>query len=151
MRKPFLQVTYQDGQPEIAYLSLSRKSGEKSVESERVEPEMVLDFNAEGKLIGIEILDPHEVSFEAINDVLQKTRSLTPERKNPRAYRGRLVARKLPVPHKVADRDLKLSPHKHDLIAFSLALFRCIHFGHFLLPLTPMASLFRPARKRSNL
>ena len=72
MRKPFLQVTYQDGQPEIAYLSLSRKSGEKSVESERVEPEMVLDFNSEGKLVGIEILDPHEVSLEAINGILQK-------------------------------------------------------------------------------
>lgn len=72
MRKPFLQVTYQDGQPEIAYLSLSRKSGEKSVESERVEPEMVLDFNADGDLVGIEILDPHEVSLEAINQILQK-------------------------------------------------------------------------------
>ena len=72
MRKPFLKVTYQDGQPEIAYLSLPRQPGEKSAESERVEPEMVLDFNADGKLIGIEILDPHEVTLEAINDILQK-------------------------------------------------------------------------------
>ncbi len=45
MRKPILQVTYQDGQPEIAYLSLPRQPGEKSADSERVEPEMVLDFN----------------------------------------------------------------------------------------------------------
>ncbi|MGH9318767.1 MAG: DUF2283 domain-containing protein [Vicinamibacteria bacterium] len=72
MRKPFLQVTYQDGQAEIAYLSLSRKPGEKCVESERVDPEMVLDFNAEGNLIGVEILDPHEVNLEAINEVLER-------------------------------------------------------------------------------
>ena len=72
MRKPILQVTYQDGQPEIAYLSLPRQPGDKSADSERVEPEMVLDFNAEGTLIGIEILDPQVVSVEVINDILQK-------------------------------------------------------------------------------
>ena len=72
MRKPFLKVTYQDGQPETAYLSLPRQPGEKSADSERVEPEMVLDFNADGKLIGIEILDPQEVSVEAINGILSK-------------------------------------------------------------------------------
>ena len=72
MSKAFLQVTYQDGKAEIAYLSLSHKPGEKSVESERVEPEMVLDFNAEGELIGLEILDPHEVSHHAINEVLER-------------------------------------------------------------------------------
>ncbi len=33
---------------------------------------MVLDFNGDGRLIGIEILDPHEVNLEAINDILQK-------------------------------------------------------------------------------
>jgi uncharacterized protein YuzE len=72
MRKPFLKVTYQEGQPEIAYLSLPRRSGDKAAESKRVEPEMVLDFNADGQLIGIEILDPHEVRLEAINDILQQ-------------------------------------------------------------------------------
>ncbi len=75
MRKPILQVTYQDGQPEIAYLSLPRQPGEKSADSERVEPEMVLDFNAEGTLIGIEILDPHEVSVEIITTSSRNTDS----------------------------------------------------------------------------
>jgi len=72
MSKPFLQITYEDGQAEIAYLSLSRRPGEVSVESERVEPEMVLDFNAEGELIGIEILDPRAVTIEEINDILKR-------------------------------------------------------------------------------
>jgi uncharacterized protein YuzE len=72
MSKPFLQVTYEDGQAEIAYLSLSRRPGEECVESERVEPEMVLDFNAKGELIGIEILDPQAVTIEEINHVLKR-------------------------------------------------------------------------------
>ncbi len=72
MKRPFLQVTYRDGQPEVAYLSLPRKPGEKGVESERVEPEMVLDFNKDGKLIGIEIIDPQEVTLQAINEVLER-------------------------------------------------------------------------------
>lgn len=72
MRKPILRVTYQDGRPEIAYLFLPREPGEKSADSERIEPEMVLDFNANGKLIGIEILDPNEVTMDAINEVVRK-------------------------------------------------------------------------------
>jgi len=72
MREPNLQVTYVRGRPEVAYLRLPRKPGEKSVESERVEPEMVLDFNKEGKLIGIEIIDPERVTLEAINEILKK-------------------------------------------------------------------------------
>ncbi len=72
MKEPQLQVTYRRGQAEAAYLHLPRRPGEKSFESERVEPEMVLDFNQEGKLIGIELVDPEYVTLEAINDVLQK-------------------------------------------------------------------------------
>ena len=72
MREPNLQVTYVRGRPEAAYLRLPRKPGEKSVESERVEPEMVLDFNEKGKLIGIEIIDPKWVTLGAINEILKK-------------------------------------------------------------------------------
>ena len=52
MKEPYLQVTYRRGRPYIAYLYLPRKKGEKSYETELVEPGMVLDFNREGKLIG---------------------------------------------------------------------------------------------------
>jgi len=72
MRKPRLHVTYDEGRAEVAYLRLARKPGDKAVESERVEPEMVLDFNKEGKLIGIEIVDPEHVTLEAINKILHK-------------------------------------------------------------------------------
>ena len=72
MKEPHLQVTYLRGKAEIAYLYLPRHHGEKAHRSERVEPEMVLDFNQAGVLIGIELLDPERVSIEAINDVLKK-------------------------------------------------------------------------------
>ncbi len=72
MREPKLEVTFVRGRPEVAYLRLPRKPGERSVESERVEPEMVLDFNAEGQLIGIEMVDPARVTLDAINEILRK-------------------------------------------------------------------------------
>ena len=39
MRPLYLRVTYVGGRSEVAYLRLPRERGEKSVESERVEPE----------------------------------------------------------------------------------------------------------------
>lgn len=72
MREPHLQVTYRRGKAEIAYLSLPRRPGEKVDRSERVEPEMVLDYNQDGALIGIELVDPGYVTAEAINEVLGK-------------------------------------------------------------------------------
>ena len=72
MKEPQLQVTYRRGKAEIAYLCLPRRHGEKVHQSERVEPEMVLDFNKDGALIGIELVDPQYVSVESINEVLEK-------------------------------------------------------------------------------
>ena len=72
MKPPYLQVTYVRGRGEVAYLRLPRTRGEKSSESERVEPQMVLDFNHEGNLIGIELLAPERVTLEAVNGVLEE-------------------------------------------------------------------------------
>ena len=72
MKPPYLQVTYVRGRPEVAYLRLPRERGAKSVESERAEPQMVLDFNSEGHLIGIELLAPGMVTLEAVNGVLKE-------------------------------------------------------------------------------
>lgn len=72
MKEPHLQVTYRRGKAEIAYLYLPRQHGEKVHQSERIEPEMVLDFNQAGGLIGIELVDPQYVSVDAINEVLEK-------------------------------------------------------------------------------
>jgi len=67
-----LEVTYEDGRPWVAYLYLPRQKNEKTDHSVEVEPDMVLDINKDGKLIGIELLAPQLVTLEAINAVLEQ-------------------------------------------------------------------------------
>ena len=72
MRDIFLEVTYRHGNPWTAYLYLPRKRGDKSQRCVEVEPDMVLDINTDGKLIGIELAAPELVTLEAINGVLEQ-------------------------------------------------------------------------------
>ncbi len=67
-----LEVTYEDGRPWVAYLYLPREKNEKSDHCVEVEPDMVLDINKNGKLIGIELLAPQLVTLESINSVLEE-------------------------------------------------------------------------------
>ncbi len=71
MKRIHLEVTYEDGRPWVAYLYL-RKKNEKSACCREVEPDMVLDINKEGKLIGIELMAPQLVNLDAINKVLEE-------------------------------------------------------------------------------
>jgi len=64
-----LEISYRDGRPRLGYLYLSDPS-EKSEHSRRISPELVIDINKDGELIGIEMLDPENTTVEAINDVL---------------------------------------------------------------------------------
>jgi uncharacterized protein YuzE len=66
-----LEISYRNGRPRLGYLYLSDPS-EKSEHSRRVSPEMVIDMNKDGKLIGIEFLDPRRVTLEAINNILRE-------------------------------------------------------------------------------
>ena len=70
MTDVYLEVTYQDGHPWVAYLYLPRKKIEKSDHCREVEPDMVLDINKKGRLIGIELLAPEFVTLEAVNGIL---------------------------------------------------------------------------------
>ena len=71
MKDIYLEVTYRHGNPWVAYLYLPRNEGDKSDRCVEVEPDMVLDINAEGKLIGIELVTPELVTLEGINGVLE--------------------------------------------------------------------------------
>jgi len=70
MTDVYLEVTYRDGRAWVAYLYLPRKNDEKSDHCRKMEPDMVLDINREGKLIGIEMLAPQLVTLEGINTIL---------------------------------------------------------------------------------
>lgn len=67
----YLEVTYRHGKPFAAYLHFSRRPGEKSYRSKRVEPGLVIDFNRNGKPLGIEITAPSVVTLRALNRVLR--------------------------------------------------------------------------------
>ena len=66
-----MKVEY-DQQADAMYMRLS---GRKVIESEEVRPGVVLDFDAQGQLLGIEMLDvskrtdnPREMAMELIDD-----------------------------------------------------------------------------------
>jgi uncharacterized protein YuzE len=59
----------------VAYLYLPREKNEKSDHCVEVEPDMVLDINKDGKLIGIELLAPQLVTLDAITTFSSSTAS----------------------------------------------------------------------------
>jgi uncharacterized protein YuzE len=71
MNAPYLEVTYRRGRPFAGYLYLPRKPGDRSCRTKQVEPGMVIDFNQDGKPIGIEMTAPALVTEAALNQVLR--------------------------------------------------------------------------------
>jgi hypothetical protein len=71
MTERSLQVTYRKGRPFAAYLHLSHQTGEKSA---RTVPSpdglLVVDYDASGRPIGVEITAPTAVSLERLNHAL---------------------------------------------------------------------------------
>jgi len=72
MKHAYLEVTYRKGRPIAAYYYLPRKSGDKSVRTERADGGLIVDFAAGGRPIGIEITRPANVDLAQINQVLSR-------------------------------------------------------------------------------
>lgn len=70
MKHFFLEVTHRHGRPFAAYYYLPRDSGETSTSTRRVEAGMVVDYNARGLAIGIEITAPAALTLDEFNRVL---------------------------------------------------------------------------------
>ena len=66
-----LQITYDNGRPLAAYLGFSCPSGAKAVRSEELGEGLVVDFDSEGEVLGLEIVNPEIVTGEEINAVLK--------------------------------------------------------------------------------
>lgn len=66
MKPIFVQVTYRKGRPYAAYIHLERGPGQKSVRSEELAPEIVVDFDADARPIGVEIVSPDATSIDEI-------------------------------------------------------------------------------------
>lgn len=67
MSRISLQVTYRKGKPFAAYIYLARAPGQRSVRTEEISPEILIDYAADGSPLGIEIVSPRQVTGEEIN------------------------------------------------------------------------------------
>ena len=64
-----LQMTYRNGKPVAAYIGLGRALGERCVRSEEVGPEIVVDYGAGGRPLGIEVVDPVSTTSDELYGV----------------------------------------------------------------------------------
>jgi len=71
MTERSLQITYRKGRPYTAHLHLSRRTGDKSVKT-KPSPDglLVVDYEATGWPIGIEIAPPLAVPLGPLNQLL---------------------------------------------------------------------------------
>jgi uncharacterized protein YuzE len=72
MRDSYLEVTYRHGQPLAAYFYLPREKRSKSVRTRRVDPGMIVDLDAQGRPLGIEISAPQQLTLVALNRLLRE-------------------------------------------------------------------------------
>ena len=67
-----LQITYRKGRPFAAYIYLNRRPGEKSARTEPISDDLVVDYAADGRPIGIEIVTPEAVSLDDVYDLFDR-------------------------------------------------------------------------------
>jgi hypothetical protein len=72
MKEAYLEVTYRHGQPLAAYFYLPRAKRSKSVRTRRVDPGMIVDLDAQGRPLGIEITAPQQLTLAALNRLLRE-------------------------------------------------------------------------------
>jgi len=67
-----LQVTYRKGRPFAAYIYLASRAGDTSTRVEEITADLLVDYAADGRPLGIEIVTPEAVSTEAILEVFDE-------------------------------------------------------------------------------
>jgi uncharacterized protein YuzE len=72
MRDTYLEVTFRKGKPLAAYLYLSGRKDARSARSQRLEPDLIVDYDYEGHPIGLEITAPSHTPAARINQVLEQ-------------------------------------------------------------------------------
>lgn len=70
MKHRYLEVTYRKGQAVAAYLYLPRDVGASAVRTQDAGNGLRIDYDAEGKGLGIEITAPALATVEQLNGVL---------------------------------------------------------------------------------
>ena len=70
MHDRYLEITFRKGKPLAAYLYLERTCGTRNADSNAGVKGMVLDYDADGRIIGIELTAPALVTVEDVNAIL---------------------------------------------------------------------------------
>ncbi len=70
MRRPYLEITFRGGRAFAAYLYLPRASGAKVVRTHEVRPAVLVDYDAAGQPMGIELTAPRATDAAIIDGVL---------------------------------------------------------------------------------
>lgn len=72
MVKPVsLKVTYRRGRPIAAYVYLPRQAGDRVATTEQLDAAVMVDRTADGRAIGVEIVDPSQCGPDRLMDVLR--------------------------------------------------------------------------------
>ena len=72
MKTVSLQITYRKGKPFAAYIYLSRQKGQKSVRTEAISEDLLIDYDLSETPLGIEIVSPGMVSMDEIQAVFDR-------------------------------------------------------------------------------
>ena len=80
MKTVSLQITYRKGKPFVAYIYLSRRNGQKSVRTEAISEDLLIDYAQDETPLGIEIVSPRMVSIDEIQAVFDRLRISRPPR-----------------------------------------------------------------------
>ena len=67
----YLEVNYRQGKPLAAYLYLARRDGDTAAHSELSADGIVVDFAADGRSIGVELLSTTTLTLATLNRTLQ--------------------------------------------------------------------------------
>ena len=72
MKTVSLQITYRKGKPFAAYIYLSHRCGQKSVRTEAITEDLLIDYAQDGTPLGIEIVSPGIVGIDEIQGVFDR-------------------------------------------------------------------------------
>ena len=67
-----LTISYTEGKAYAAYLTLPHKSGLKSYRQREMAPDIIVDFDHQGRPLGIEMLDPRRTTWTKLNRIMDK-------------------------------------------------------------------------------
>lgn len=71
VKRVSLKVTYRRGKPIAAYVYLPRQAGDRVASTERLDEAILVDRTADGRAIGVELIEPSQIGPDQLLTVLR--------------------------------------------------------------------------------